>query len=112
MPRLGASIYATRQGLADASSAFAISARLEELLQGWYDAGRLAGFRVRLALDQEDLDYHDFDPAIYGKYLDTGPPFLGINVTWDLESDRRPSESDMAAVIREFGLEHLADAAE
>ena len=113
MPRLGASEYATRLGCTDVDGALDVSARLERLLRGWYEAGRLAGFRVKLVLREKDIEYHALDPEIYDDFLKAGPPpLVGINVTYDLESNRRPDESEMAAVVQEFGLQLLAAAEE
>ena len=113
MPRLGASEYATRQGCADVDGALDVSARLERLLRGWYEAGRLAGFRVRLIRRDKDFEYYALELEIYDEFLNAGAlPFVSVNVTYDLESDRRPAQSEMAAVVQEFGLQRLAETAE
>jgi hypothetical protein len=107
-PRLDARVYAKRLTGVDRADAMALSQRLEDRLRSWYADGRLAGFRVRVAFDADDVEYHALDPDVYEEFLDGGPPFIAVNLTYDLDSPRRPDESEMAAVAREFGLELLA----
>ena len=111
-PRLGTQVLATREGCLDRASTRAVRARIEQIVAAWYRRGGLTGYWVVPIIDAEDLDEYglEVDRTLLPPDWTVPPPLAYVHVTYDLDSDRRPSAEELAAFAREFRMELLAEA--
>jgi hypothetical protein len=101
--RLGARIYVTADGIADAASALALRARIAEALQRHLQDGLLSGYEVGSVTSEDQWADEGMDRDIIEPVTGGALPVVYVNLSYDAD-DPRQRDADHSQVIEAFGL--------
>ena len=101
--RLGARIYATTEGFADAAGAVARRGELGEALEHRLEDGLISGYIAGSVTSEAQWDDESVDRAVIDAVTGGALPVVYANLTYDAD-DERQAGADLRDLLEAFGL--------